>query len=305
MTRFVGWCNHEAMTDANTLDGGKPSSPMESPTLHTARIVQRSGSSFHGAMRVLDPARRSAIYAIYAFCRVVDDIADGTGDTPFRRCELEGWRKEIRHIYQGTAHTPIGQALSDVVVRYSLAERDFLAVIDGMECDAVDRVRMPDEVALYEYIDRVACAVGRLCTPIFGLPAQQGIALAQALGEALQLTNILRDLEEDAARDRLYLPIDKLAALGINDDNALAVCAHPASAMLCQELAQRAQQRFNEVEEILSHIDVRTRRAPRLMMMAYRRLLDKIIWNGWGMPRRRATLSYGEKLWIMIRYGCL
>lgn len=305
MTHFAGWCIHEAMTAANILEEGKLTSSMESPTLHTTRIVQRSGSSFYGAMRVLDPARRNAMYAIYAFCRAVDDIADGAGSTSSRRCALEDWREEIHQIYQGSAHTPVGLALCDVVTCYSLAERDFLAVIDGMESDVVDRVRMPDEVALYEYIDRVACAVGRLCTPIFGLPAQQGNALAQALGEALQLTNILRDLEEDAAHDRLYLPIDKLAAVGINGDDALAACAHRACATLCQELSQRAQHRFGEVEEILSHIDRRTRRAPRLMMMVYRRLLEKIVRIGWGMPRRRATLSYGEKLWIIIRYGWL
>lgn len=295
------------MTAAQTLNEGSPSENVESPTCFTARIVQRSGSSFYWAMRVLDPERRAAIYAIYAFCRAVDDIADGTDTPSVKLRQLADWRGEIERVYHATPETPIGRALSDVVARYPLAHGDFLSVIKGMETDASACLRMADMAALSDYVDRVACAVGRLCTPIFGLAAEHGQPLAEALGEALQLTNIVRDLDEDAARNRLYLPLDRLAAAGISEISAAtgahSVCAHSACAVVCDELACQAQARFHEVAVMLSNMDPKAARAPRLMMAAYQRLLEKIIRAGWKSPRRRVSLSRGEKLWIVVRHG--
>ncbi len=297
-----------SMTAARILNEGSPSHFVESPTLYTTRVVQNSGSSFYWAMRVLDPVRRNAIFAVYAFCRAVDDIADGSDNLTAKQAQLGDWREEIQRVYQGAATGLIGQALQDIIPHYHLEECDFLSVIKGMETDAADTVRIANQAALNEYIDRVACAVGRLCTPIFGLSATQGRPLAQALGEALQLTNILRDLDEDVARDRLYLPQDMLAAAGISENSTTTVaevCNHPACAVVCDSLAHQAQVRFEEVADLLSGMDSRAVRAPRLMMAAYGRLLEKIVRAGWKSPRRRISLSCGEKLWIVARYGWL
>lgn len=302
-----------AMTAAQTLNEESSAQNVEGSTQFTRRIVQRSGSSFYWAMRVLDADRRAALYAIYAFCRAVDDIVDGPDDgpdapgSPGGRAEklraLDHWRSEISRVFEGRAETPTGRSLQDVVVRYSLEREDFLSVIKGMETDAGECVRLEDAAALSEYIDRVACAVGRLCTPVFGLGREQGRSLARALGEALQLTNILRDLEEDAARDRLYLPQDMLEAAGISDKPASEVVTESACAGVCEDLAARAQGRFREAGALLAGMDTRAARAPRLMMAAYEKLLQKIIRAGWKPPRRRASLNWVEKLWIVVRHG--
>lgn len=292
-----------SMTVARILNEGSPSNFVESPTRYTTRIVQRSGSSFYWAMRVLAPVRRDAIFAVYAFCRAVDDIADGADNPAVKQAQLDDWREEIQRVYQGAATSPVGQALQETVLRYRLSQDDFLSVIKGMETDSADSVQIADQAALGEYIDRVACAVGRLCTPIFGLSVAQGTPLAQALGKALQLTNILRDLDEDAARNRLYLPLDMLAVAGIRENSAADVCAHPACAVVCDALAHQARSLFQEVAAMLPAMDSRAARAPRLMMAVYGRLLEKIVRAGWKSPRRRVSLSRWEKLWIVVCHG--
>lgn len=271
---------------------------------HTARIVRDSGTSFYWAMRLLGRERRTAMYAVYAFCRAVDDIADGNADQQDKRAELDQWRHEIGHVYAGNANTMIGHALQDVVTRYTLDQGDFLAVIHGMETDAAGLVRLEDQDALESYMDDVACAVGRLSTPIFGISGAAGTALAKSLGEALQITNILRDLDEDAANDRLYLPVDALKAAGCDTTGDVrAVIADPACADVCNGLVAQAEVRFAEADRLLSTLDRQSARAPRMMSVAYQRLLAKIVQRGWNVPHSRVSLSLPEKLWIVMRYG--
>ena len=164
----------------------------------TPNAGRASGSSFYAAMRILPKAQREAMFAIYGFCRQVDDIADSTGPREERRAALEAWRSGIDALYQGqpTAQT---RDLLQPVRQFGLDKDDFLAVIDGMEMDVLADIRAPSWAELDLYCDRVASAVGRLSVRIFGLAPEPGRELAHHLGRALQLTNILRDLDEDAA----------------------------------------------------------------------------------------------------------
>ena len=169
-----------------------------------------AGSSFYLGMRVLPRPRREAMYAIYAFCRVVDDIADATGPREPRRAALGQWRADIDRLFEGKV-TPATADLAGPVRAFKLRREDFQAVIDGMEMDIDADLRAPDWATLDLYCDRVASAVGRLSVRIFGIEPEPGDRLAHHLGRALQLTNILRDLDEDAEMGRLYLPREALA----------------------------------------------------------------------------------------------
>ena len=166
---------------------------------------QASGSSFYAGMRILPRPQREAMFAVYGFCRAVDDVADDGGTRPERQRGLDRWRADIEALYAGRT-TPATAALAEPVRTFGLDKQDFLAVIDGMAMDAVEDIRAPDEATLDLYCDRVASAVGRLSVRIFGIMGPNGIDLAHHLGRALQKTNILRDLEEDAEMGRLYLP---------------------------------------------------------------------------------------------------
>ena len=188
-----------------------------------------SGSSFYAAMRILPRDQREAMFQIYSFCRQVDDIADSDGPRPERLAALQQWRDDIDALYQG--HPP--PRLQDYVASvrsFGLKREDFLAIVDGMEMDVPQDIRAPDLATLDLYCDRVASAVGRLSVRVFGLPEDDGILLAHHLGRALQLTNILRDIDEDAALGRLYLPREGLLHAGITSNDPHKVIAERALA---------------------------------------------------------------------------
>jgi squalene synthase HpnD len=273
------------------------------PDQYCAQLVARSGSSFAWAMRSLPMRQRRAMYAIYAFCRAVDDIADGD-DGPAAKIEaLRAWRSSIDEHNGGGTSDPIVRALSTAVTEYGLARTDLLAVIEGMEMDAALRVRIADDPHLALYCDRVAGAVGRLSNCVFGLAPPQSDQLAHVLGEALQITNILRDLDEDAARDRLYLPMTRLSAAGLTDTaaHATALLADPAIATVCGDLADLARRRFAEAAALISILDPARIRAPRLMMVVYQRKFDHLVARGW-VRRPPVSLPLWEKAWLAIRY---
>src|SRR5437763_9890638 len=179
-----------------------------------AAVERASGSSFYNAMRILPRAQREAMFEIYSFCRQVDDIADSDGPRAARRADLDRWRADIDALYAGRTVVRT-QGLAGPVREFGLKREDFHAIIDGMEMDVVADIRAPDDATLDRYCDRVASAVGRLSVRVFGMQEQDGIALAHHLGRALQLTNILRDLDEDAEFGRLYLPAPALREAGI------------------------------------------------------------------------------------------
>lgn len=270
---------------------------------HVERIVRNSGSSFYSAMRVLPPAKRAGMYAVYAFCREVDDIADEPGREADKRARLAAWRKEIDLLYDGRPETAVGSALTGPVKAFGLRKDTFLAVIEGMEIDSAERLRMADMAALESYCDKVACAVGRLSNPVFGIEEEKGEPVAVALGQALQLTNILRDLAEDAALNRLYLPRDLLERYGIPDEDAAIALAHPRFSEACDELAGLAERRFAEAAAALDRCDRRIMRPAIMMMAVYRRILRKLRQRGWLRLNEPVSLGAAEKLWIILRFG--
>ena len=270
-----------------------------------AAKVQASGTSFYSAMRLLPQARRDAMFAIYAFCREVDDIADEPAEIDDKKRRLEGWRAEIAKLYDGVPQHPIAAALLPCVKQFNLRREDFLAVIDGMEMDAVEDIVAPPMDMLDLYCDRVASAVGRLSVRAFGATEPQADDVAYHLGRALQLTNILRDLGEDAERGRLYLPRELLDGVGIADRAPMKVVAHPKLNEVCQALARRARQHFAGAHVAMASCAKGPMRPAAIMGGVYRAILERLILADWRDPFVRISLPKWQKLWLAFRYGFL
>ena len=263
--------------------------------------AQVAGSSFYAGMRVLPKPRREAMYAVYAFCRAVDDIADDQqGDRATRAAALDAWRADIDSLY---ANGPPGQAamLAEAVRRFGLDRADFHAVIDGMATDVEGDVRWPTMAELDLYCDRVASAVGRLSVRIFGMDEAPGIALAHHLGRALQLTNILRDIDEDAAIGRVYLPAELLAGAGIALTTPESVTADARIDATAHALAAEARGHYAQARAILAKRPRGNLIAPRLMAAAYGKVLDRMEAIGWKPPRERVRVSKIGLLWTVLR----
>jgi phytoene synthase len=268
-----------------------------------AAAAQRaSGSSFYLAMRIMPKPQREAMYEIYSFCRRVDDVADDGGPRDTRLKQLQQWRADIDALYTGKAPAHLS-GLAQAVRAFDLQREDFLAVIDGMEMDVVADIRAPDFATFDLYCDRVASAVGRLSVRVFGMERDAGLALAHHLGRALQMTNILRDLDEDAAIGRLYLPREALSEAGIGSADPATVLASPAIDKACAPVAARAERHFTEADAIMAASPRRAVRAPRIMGSAYRIMLDRMKAQGWQAPRQRVRLSRWQFLWIFLRYA--
>jgi presqualene diphosphate synthase len=262
-----------------------------------------AGSSFYSAMRLMPKAERDAMFAIYAFCRAVDDIADdGEGTRPERAERLAQWRRDLGALYRNG--TPVLSAFLVPHVRvYHLRQEDFLAVIDGMEMDVDRDIRAPDLATLDLYCERVASAVGRLSTKVFGMDDGPGFELAHHLGRALQLTNILRDIDEDASIGRLYLPREHLTEAGISTDDPALAIETPAVDQTCRAVARLAHTHYRKAAEILARHPKGNLRAPRLMGAVYSAILSKMEKQGWAPPRMRAKIGKSELLMIVLRHG--
>jgi presqualene diphosphate synthase len=268
-------------------------------------MVEASGSSFHSAMRILPAARRDAMYAIYAFCRAVDDIADEPGSLAEKRAGLAAWRAEIDALYAGRPSYRIALALEEPVERYRLRREDFLAVIDGMQMDAERDIRGPSFAELDLYCDRVASAVGRLSVRAFGATEARADDVASSLGRALQLTNILRDVQEDAERGRLYLPQELLAKHGIATDEPAAVLRHPALPKVCADLAEVARGHYADADAAMAACARGPMRPAALMGAVYRDYLDLLERRGWDPLGAPLKLSKPRKLWLVLRHGLI
>jgi len=267
--------------------------------------VEAAGTSFYWAMRVLPEARRDAMFAIYAFCRDVDDIADSADPPEAKRCGLEAWRREIEALFAGTPATTTGRALLEPMRLFGLRREDFLAVIDGMEMDAVRDIRAPGLAELDLYCDRVASAVGRLSVRAFGVASAPADRVAHSLGRALQLTNILRDLVEDGARGRLYLPRELLEAEGIAGSDPKTVLAHAALPLACEALAEIAEHHFADANAAMRDCPRRPMRPAAIMGAVYRAILRRLQRRGWQHPEREVRLPSTLKLWLVLRHGVL
>ena len=267
--------------------------------------VEAAGTSFYWAMRLLPRDRRNGMYAVYAFCREVDDIADGDRPVEHKLAALAVWREEIDALYGGRPHLLVARALCEPTLRYGLRRQDFLAIIDGMEMDAREDIRAPGLAMLDTYCARVASAVGHLSVHVFGDASHPAHLVAESLGRALQLTNILRDLDEDATRRRLYLPREILDRHGIAGSDPVVVLRHPGLTAVCREVAAIAEGHFREAEQAMTLCSRRAMRPAAVMAAIYRATLSALLRSGWREPATRLSLSKPRKLWLVLRHGLL
>jgi squalene synthase HpnD len=263
-------------------------------------LVKDSGTSFYYGMKVLPAPRRDAMYALYAFCRVVDDIADEPAPLAQKTAELNDWRGRVADLYRGRTSNGLTRALQSATRTYDLQQADYLAIIDGMEMDAGAPIVGPDLATLDLYCDRVASAVGRHSVRIFGDSGPAAQDVAYALGRALQLTNIVRDVGEDAHKGRLYLPREWLLEAGVPIDAAAALTA-PGLPRVCQRVARLADQYYNEAAGSMALCQARAMRPARLMAASYRPLLNRLRAQNFDYAAPRVRLPKWRKLLLAAR----
>jgi len=260
-----------------------------------------SGSSFYTAMRLMPARERDAMFAIYAFCRKVDDIADdGVGTRPERHEKLEAWRADLDALY---ADAPSAQAafLAPAVAQYGLRKEDFLTILDGMDMDVAEDIVAPDLATLDLYCERVASAVGRLSIKVFGMDEGPGFKLAHHLGRALQLTNILRDIDEDAGIGRLYLPREYLFAAGFKSLDPRMVVSDPKVDTVCRQVAALAHDHYDKAQSVLTTKPKGRIATPWLMGAVYSEILKASEAAGFKPPRQRVSIGKGKLLSLVLR----
>ncbi len=282
------------------MAGAAPLGAAEKDLQEVEALVLRSGTSFHRGMKVLPPDRRAAMYAVYAFCRIVDDVADEPGPLPEKLQGLQAWRERIAGLYAGRADDAVTRVLLRAVPAFGLRQEDFAAVIDGMAMDT-EAVVAPDLPTLDLYCDRVAAAVGRLSVRAFGDGSPDADRVAWHLGRALQLTNILRDVAEDAGRGRLYLPREWLQEAGVPaiPDAALR---HPALPGVCARGAAAAHGHFDSAAAAMRLCVPSAMRPARLMGATYAALLARLERRGWDRLEQAVRVPRWQKLLIALRY---
>lgn len=269
---------------------------------HQLARARAKKSSFFRAMAILPREKREAMFEIYSFCRAVDDIADEGGEVSEKKAALKIWRDEIDALFDGRPAT-FAEGLVEPVKRFGLKREDFVAVIDGMEMDVDGPIVAPDLETLDLYCDRVASAVGRLSVRVFELPEQAGRDLAFHLGRALQLTNILRDIDEDAEIDRLYLPREFLAAAGFKDPTPQAVAASENLDAVGEPLLDIAKRHFEAADKIMAGQPRSRVKAPRIMSVAYGAIWRRLAQRGFRKPRSRVSTPKLVLLGALLAYG--
>ncbi len=294
-THWAGGCNSEAKAGADTplrltLDGDYG---------RCAQITRRASSNFYYAFMLLPRERRLALYSVYAFCRFVDDIADDDGvNDP--AAMLGRWRAELDKVFAGTPSRAISRALSENVRRFNIPRRYFEEVIDGVEMDLTQR-RYQSFADLSLYCRRVASAVGLICIEIFGYRNQSARVYAEQLGIAFQLTNIIRDVGEDAARGRIYLPLEDLAHFEVPEAEILHSVYSPQFRRLIAFEAERARQYYREAEQALADEDRGSMLAAEGMRLIYASLLERIARADYRVFDCRMRLSAPRKLYLVGR----
>ena len=267
------------------------------PNEYCKEKAAASGSSFYYSFLFLPKAKRQAITALYAFCREVDDIADECKDVSVARIKLAWWRTEIGNLYAGNPQHPVSKALAEATNRHQLDQEHFLEIIDGMEMD-LDQTRYLDFPALKRYCWHVASVVGIMSASIFGYTDPRTLQYAEKLGLAFQLTNIIRDVGEDARRGRIYLPISELQAYKVPASDLLNAKHSDRFVALMRFQTQRAQALYDEAMALLPAADRRAQRAGLIMAAIYRAVLDEIERDGFHMLEHRISLTPLRKLWL-------
>jgi phytoene synthase len=259
-----------------------------------------SGSSFYYSFLFLPPERRQAIMALYAFCREVDDVVDECQDPTIAQNKLDWWRTEITNAYAGNPTHPVGQALADIRPRFNLPAEQLLEIIDGMQMD-LSQTRYLDFKNLRLYCYRVASVVGLLAAEIFGYQDRQTLKYAHDLGLAFQLTNIIRDVGEDARRGRIYLPIDEMQQFEVPAKDILEARRSDNFIALMRFQTERAILYYDQAMAHLPAIDRKAQRPGLIMAGIYRTLLDEIARDEFQVLDRRTSLTPIRKLWIATR----
>lgn len=263
-------------------------------------MAAQSGSSFYYSFLFLPPPKRRAITALYAFCREVDDVVDECNDVAVARAKLAWWRNEIANVYAGRPEHPVGRALAPVVAEFGLPAGEFDEIIAGMEMDLTGN-RYADFGQLQLYCHRVAGVVGQLSARIFGYRDARTEQYAHDLGLAFQLTNIIRDVGEDARRNRIYLPEDELQRFGVSEADILHGRETENFSKLMAFQAERARQYYDRALVALPAADRRNQRTGLIMAAIYRTVLDEIERDGYRVLSRRISLTPLRKLWIALK----
>jgi phytoene synthase len=270
------------------------------PDEYCRRKAAASGSSFTSSFAFLAPPRRQAITALYAFCREVDDAVDDCSDAGVARAALAWWRSEVAALYAGRPTHPVTRALATALERFALPQEQLNEIIDGMEMD-LDTVRYADFKALHLYCYRVASVVGLLAAEIFGYEDRRTLKYAHDLGLALQLTNIIRDVGEDARRGRIYLPLDELQQFGVSSGDIFSARESEGFHKLMQFQIERAQRFYRQAFEQLPAADRKAQRTGLIMAAIYRATLDEIRRSGCHVLRERISLTPLRKLWLAYK----
>jgi len=270
------------------------------PDEYCRRKALQSGSSFYYSFLFLRPERRRAITALYAFCREVDDTVDEPGDPSVAGAKLAWWRQEISRLYAGTPQHPVTRALAPAIKPFGLAESGFNEIMDGMEMD-LRQTRYADFSGLRQYCHRVAGVVGALAARIFGYRNERTIEYAHALGLAFQLTNIIRDVGEDARNNRIYLPMEELRQFDVTAADILGARQTEGFARLMRFQTERARMSYDEALALLPPEDRKAQRPGLIMAAIYRTLLDEIAHDGYRVLEQRTALTPVRKLWIAWR----
>jgi phytoene synthase len=268
-----------------------------SPDDYCQQKTAQSGSSFYYSFLFLPPERRRAITALYAFCREVDDTVDETTDQSVARIKLAWWRGEVAQMYGGTPTHPVMLALQPHLQPYDLKQEHLQAIIDGMEMD-LDQSRYLDYPNLKKYCWHVAGVVGILSASIFGVTNPQTLKYAETLGLAFQLTNIIRDVGEDARKGRIYLPISELQQFNVTAADLLNARHSEKFEALMAFQAKRAQALYDEAFALLPKEDRRAQRPGLMMAAIYRTLLDEIERDGFHVLTQKISLTPLRKLWL-------
>ncbi|MDR6293293.1 MULTISPECIES: squalene/phytoene synthase family protein [Inquilinus] len=274
--------------------------PLDDATL-VRMAVFRAKSSFAAGMRILPPDGRRAIYAVYGFCRQVDDIADSTATVEEKIADLAAWRERLDRIFAGRGEDPLDREMIWAIRRFDLPRAEFDGMLDGMTIDAAAEVRIADRAGLAHYARCVAGTVGVLAVKIFGCPDAASEAFAVAQGEALQLTNILRDVDEDAGLGRLYLPESWLREAGISTDAPIpTIVADPRIAQVCARLAADIVPLYAALPGLMPPGTEKRMKAALIMQHSYRRIFEMLQARGYTDRRVRPRLSKREKLGILL-----
>jgi phytoene synthase len=268
-----------------------------SPDEYCQQKTVQSGSSFYYAFRYLAPERRRAITAMYAFCREVDDTVDECTDESIARIKLAWWRTEVSTMYSGKPTHPVMLALQPHLAVYNLQEKHLQAIIDGMEMD-LNQTRYLDYPAMQRYCWHVASVVGILSASIFGVTTPQTLEYAEKLGLAFQLTNIIRDVGEDARKGRIYLPVNELQQFGVTAADLLNARHSDKFENLMRFQVERAKRVYDEAYALLPKQDRRAQRPGLMMAAIYRTLLDEIERDNFHVLTQRISLTPLRKLWL-------